>query len=489
MSFWERLFRLLFGRRQRAQPAPAPQPTRSLPQQQPAQPPPPPPPPPPPLRTPQPIRIDPITPVEPGKEEEPIAVPVLTPVAAVVPDLEELRVEDAARLSDALLAAAAGRLQIEVEAVQAVVRVESAGSGFGPDGRPLILFDPGVFSRLTGGRFDADAPEVSMAQVRAGALGRTQQERWGKLAQAYRLDSGAALAATSWGLFQIAGADHRDAGFSDVFSFARAQAQSEERQLATFEAIVRTRNLSGPLREQDWETFARIYNGEAGVARYAQALAEAYRALQRGRGGNDGFLSGLKARDASPLTPAQIAASAQRLGAEDAAVSAVLKVESRGSGFGADGRPIILYEPHIFSRLTNAAYNDSHPTIAYQRWRERPYPRTQAERYAQLAQAYSLDPEAALSSASWGLFQILGSNHRACGFPTASAFTADISISHERQLIAFEAFVRANNILDALQKRDWARFARVYNGPGQVETYSRLLANAYAEAGGLSPQA
>ena len=42
-----------------------------------------------------------------------------------------------------------------------VIRIESAGAGFGADGRPLILFEPTVFSRLTGGRFDASNPLVS----------------------------------------------------------------------------------------------------------------------------------------------------------------------------------------------------------------------------------------------------------------------------------------------------------------------------------------
>lgn len=201
------------------------------------------------------------------------------------------------------------------------------------------------------------------------------------------------------------------------------------------------------------------------------------------------YLDTLVARDMTPLTDAQIAASAQRLQCEEAAVRAVLKVESRGNGFGQDGRPLILYEPHVFSRLTGRKYDASHPTISYRTWRTLPYPRTQAERYEQLAQAFELDSEAALGAASWGLFQILGSNHRACGFETASAFVADISLDHERQLLAFEGFVRANRLVDDLQRRDWAGFAKVYNGPGQVETYSRLLADAYREAGGTQPSA
>jgi len=514
MSIWEQLFKFLFGGGKKqppasTQPAPAqPAPARPAPAPaRPSAPPPRPQPtqsaPPAPARQPDPIIAPPLeAPPAPAQSPDPVAAgPLETPPAGVgaidlgpglqvgaIPaaqlSLASLVARDRTPLSAADVAAAAGRLGVEEAAIRAVVQIESAGAGFGPDGRPLILFDPGVFSALTGARFDASNPAVSMSRIRSGALGANQAERWAKLEEAYGLDAEAALKATSWGLFQIAGSSHRDAGAADVFGFVQDQAHSEQRQLAGFEAVIRSKGLADELRNQDWDGFARVYNGENGVARYAQTLGEAYVRAKReaGGGASASFLDSLVARDTTPLTDAQIRASAERLGCEVAAVRAVLKVESRGAGFGPDGRPIILYEPHIFSRLTGRKYDASHPTISYRNWRERPYPRTQADRYAQLAQAYALEPEAALGSASWGLFQILGSNHVACGFETASAFVADIAISHERQLLAFEGFVRTNRLVDDLQNRDWAGFARVYNGPGQVETYGRLLSEAYAEA-------
>lgn len=194
------------------------------------------------------------------------------------------------------------------------------------------------------------------------------------------------------------------------------------------------------------------------------------------------YLASLVAKNAAPLTTSEIRAAAERMRCEEAAIRAVLKVESRGNGFSPDGRPIILFEPHIFSKQTARRFDTSHPNISYKSWGAKPYPGTQNGRYQQLEEAFALDPEAAVSAASWGLFQILGLNHKACGFPTATGFVADMAQSEARMLAAFEAFVRANNILDELQRKDWAGFARVYNGPGQVEKYSKLLANAYAAA-------
>jgi hypothetical protein len=54
--------------------------------------------------------------------------------------------------------------------------------------------------------------------------------------------------------------------------------------------------------------------------------------------------------------------------------------------------------------------------------------------------------------------------------------------SEARMLAAFEQFVRTNNILDELQRKDWEGFARVYNGPGQVDVYGKLLRDAYNAA-------
>jgi soluble lytic murein transglycosylase-like protein len=396
-------------------------------------------------------------------------------------DLAALRAANAAKLSGGDLDAVAQRLGVEPAAIRAVVQVESAGAGFAPSGRPLILFEPSVFSELTGGRFDATHPNLSQSTPRPGGLGRTQEERWQRLAEAFALDPDAALKATSWGMFQIAGTEHVSAGFANVYAFASDISQSEARQLAAFEQVVRRKELSDELRNHDWPAFARIYNGLSGAENYGRALETAYVQAKRQMSGESGFLDTLVAKNAGRLTDAEITASAQRMGVEAAVVRAVLKVESNGGGFGSDGRAIVLYEPHIFSRLTNRRFDATHPTLSYRNWKERPYPRTQRERWAQIAEAYALDAEAALGAASWGLFQILGMNHQACGFASASAFVADISQSEVQMLKSFEAFVRNKGILDELQRKDWEGFARIYNGPGQVEKYGRWLREAYEQ--------
>ncbi|MDX2236212.1 MAG: N-acetylmuramidase family protein [Hyphomonadaceae bacterium] len=504
MSFWDSVFQVIFGRRSKStapQPRPAPPtpprptppapPRPAPPTQQPAPTPPAPPPvseeppfaPSPPVGAPGPITAPP----------PPLAQPPLSPApetprapdldASVGFQLEDLRATDRTPLTPAQIDQLAASLGVEPIAIRTVVQVESAGQGFAADGRPLIIFEPAFFSELTGGRFDQSHPALSVPRGQRADFGRTQADRWAKLAQAFALDPEAALGATSFGVFQTPARYWQACGYSSVYAFATDVSQSESRQLAAFERYLRSQNLVDEIQRKDWAAFARAYEGEAGAGQYANALTAAYGRLNAAAGGD--FIDSLVAETRAGLTQTDFAATAQRLGCEPAAVEAVVAVESGpGGAYGADGRPVILFEPHIFSRLTQRRFDQSNPNVSYPSWDRTKYPRTQAGRWDQLREAFRLDPEAAVASASWGLFQILGMNHARCGFPTAQAFVADMAKSQARQLAAFEAFVRSNNLADELQRKDWEGFARVYNGPGQVERYGRLLREAYARITG-----
>ncbi|MCL4715443.1 MAG: DUF3380 domain-containing protein [Hyphomonadaceae bacterium] len=191
------------------------------------------------------------------------------------------------------------------------------------------------------------------------------------------------------------------------------------------------------------------------------------------------FLASLKAIDASPLASSDYIAAAQRLGCEWQALAAVAEVESgREGAFGPDGRPIILYERHLFARKTGGLYNLSHPHLS----QPRPggYPTTQSARWTLLQEAYALNPEAALESASWGRFQVLGQNYPTLHMASARDYVAKLARSEKDQLEAFEAFIVANGLAGALQRRDWTLFARRYNGPNYAENrYDQKMAEAY----------
>jgi glyoxylase-like metal-dependent hydrolase (beta-lactamase superfamily II) len=81
---------------------------------------------------------------------------------------------------------------------------------------------------------------------------------------------------------------------------------------------------------------------------------------------------------------------------------------------------VILFEPHVFHRRTAGRWSPS--SFSYARWRERPYPSAQQARWEQMADAAARNEGAALESASWGLFQIMGFHWRALGYASAESF-------------------------------------------------------------------
>lgn len=173
------------------------------------------------------------------------------------------------------------------------------------------------------------------------------------------------------------------------------------------------------------------------------------------------------------------------LGCDLPAVQAVLTVETGGcGGFLSDGsgRPRILFEAHKFSAATDGRYDDTHPGISSSSWNRKLYKGGAAE-YLRLEEAVGLDRAAALKSASWGMFQVLGSNHRACGFGDVEGFVAAMAESEFAQLQAFGAFVQRAGLGPVLRAHDWAAFAAGYNGTRYRENqYDTRLAAAYATA-------
>ncbi|RWB98847.1 MAG: N-acetylmuramidase family protein [Mesorhizobium sp.] len=158
---------------------------------------------------------------------------------------------------------------------------------------------------------------------------------------------------------------------------------------------------------------------------------------------------------------------------------AFLDVETTGHGFDAQGRPIILFEPHVFFRNLSGAKRAQALAagLAYQRWGQSPYPK---DSYPRLKAACAIDETAALKSASWGLGQVLGENYAAAGFLTVQAMVEAMKADEELQLLAAVNFIKANKLDDNLRAHDWAGFAKGYNGAGyRKNAYDTRLANAY----------
>lgn len=175
---------------------------------------------------------------------------------------------------------------------------------------------------------------------------------------------------------------------------------------------------------------------------------------------------------------------AGELNVEVAAVMAINEVESRGNGFLDDGRVVILLERHIMRRrlvhygIDPARWQAAHPDIV----------NSQAGGYLGLARewpriglAWSIHPEAAIESASWGLFQIMGLHWQRLGYTSPAAMMDAMRESEGAQLDAFMRFIKAERGLhQALQRLDWATVARLYNGPAYAKNaYDKRMQAAY----------
>jgi hypothetical protein len=180
------------------------------------------------------------------------------------------------------------------------------------------------------------------------------------------------------------------------------------------------------------------------------------------------------------LTAADLNGAATRLGIDVAKVWTVWDVEAAASPF-IDGRPTILFEPHRFSRATGHRFDKSHPALSSRAWNKKLYPGSQNGRWDQLLNAVGLDVDAGFASASYGGFQILGENYEVCGSISPWAFAWKQAQTEGDQLEAFVLFVEGNGLKRALQRGDWAAFAKGYNGTAyRVNRYDERLAAAYA---------
>lgn len=174
------------------------------------------------------------------------------------------------------------------------------------------------------------------------------------------------------------------------------------------------------------------------------------------------------------------------IGVGEDEIHAVLDVESRGAGFDRHGRPLILFEPHIFWRELGDTPNRRRAValgIAYPAWRPGAYP---PDSYPRLIQAVGIDETAALKAASWGLGQILGKNFEAAGFDSPQAMVAAMCDDEEYHLAAMVRFIKAAGLDRALRAHDWRAFAKGYNGPGYAtHDYHGRLARAFARWEGI----
>lgn len=188
------------------------------------------------------------------------------------------------------------------------------------------------------------------------------------------------------------------------------------------------------------------------------------------------------------LTPSDFTNNAKLINIEEAALRAVTAVEAKQFGFLEDGRPVILFERHIFykqlvktkGQAAADAIASANPDICN---RSTGGYLGGADEYKRYNRAVAIDSTSAKMSTSWGLFQIMGFNFAQAGYKTVEAYVDAMVVSEDLQLAAFCSYIkndRDGTLLRALQKRMWAAFANEYNGPGYaVNKYDTKMQAGY----------
>jgi len=194
------------------------------------------------------------------------------------------------------------------------------------------------------------------------------------------------------------------------------------------------------------------------------------------------------------LRNSDLVAAAERLDVPLASIYAVNEVESKGKGFLDNGKPVILFERHIMHRQLAAARHAGDDPAELKRHADQLATTTPAlvnpkpggyvggtAEHQRLAMARLIDDTAALESASWGAFQIMGFHWQRLGYVSVQAFVAAMSAGESQQFDAFTRFIETDPALHkALKARKWAEFARLYNGPDyQRNLYDTKLQRAY----------
>jgi len=191
------------------------------------------------------------------------------------------------------------------------------------------------------------------------------------------------------------------------------------------------------------------------------------------------------------LTNQQLLDVAKKFNIKPNVLYSVIVNETGGrKAFDNLNRPIILFEGHIFYKLLKAKgfdvekLDDSDKdvnNILYEKWADRDdaYKLVQ---YDRLESAILIDKDSALQSASYGIGQIMGMNYKICGYDNVEDFVKDMYHSEAKQLEIMLKFITANKTMyAALQKEDFATFAKLYNGPGYAQNKYDVKLKATAD--------
>lgn len=154
---------------------------------------------------------------------------------------------------------------LSVAMIKSVLIVESSGQGFdAATGKIKIQFEAQWFERF------------EKTKILNGV--ESQKKEWEAYEKAYAISPESAMKATSWGLGQVMGFNHKQAGYDSVSAMVKEFKMSEYYQLRGMLKFISSNNaMFRALQAQNWGQFAYWYNGpKYRQFNYDVRLADAY---------------------------------------------------------------------------------------------------------------------------------------------------------------------------------------------------------------------
>ena len=179
---------------------------------------------------------------------------------------------------------------------------------------------------------------------------------------------------------------------------------------------------------------------------------------------------------------------AAELGIEVAVMKAIVEIEAgkEHKGFVEPGKPIVNFDLSMFRKFAGqhgiklAGHRKLHPEVFAKPNASR-YGSYQKAQHARLSGASEIDRKTAVYATFWGLFQIGGFNWHLCGTVDYEEFVTRMSTSEREQLELFAALIKQCGYVKHLKNKNWAAFARGYNGKGYARRgYHKRMTAAYS---------
>jgi hypothetical protein len=160
---------------------------------------------------------------------------------------------------------------------------------------------------------------------------------------------------------------------------------------------------------------------------------------------------------AEPITKQAFQKALDKLKIEASLLWAIIRVETTGAGFNKNRSLVVRFESHKFEKFAGkvAPYNRGS---------------SQEKVYERINHAANIDQLAAAKATSYGLGQTMGFNAELVGYKTNGVYgmIATFADFEDAQLDAIVQYCISTGADKALQKKDYEKFATLYNGPGWI---------------------